>query len=199
MFKLNRAMISALSVVSAVTLLSAGIASTPAVAAPADKKGKNQKNVGDAVVLMETNKGPIKLVIYKNEVPQTAYNFIDLVSKGFYDGLTFHRYEPGFCIQGGDPEGTGTGNYVDPKTKQVRRIPLEVKPNLKHDEAGVLAMARSQSRNSASCQFYITLGQASFLDGDYAVFGRVIEGLDTVKALRKGDKMTKVTVVDAGK
>ena len=150
MFKLNRAVISALSVVA---LLSAGIAATPAVAAPSDKKAKNQAKAGDAIVLMETTKGPIKLVIYKNEVPQTAYNFMDLVGKGFYDGLSFHRYEPGFCIQGGDPEGTGTGNYVDPKTKQVRRIPLEVKPNLKHDGPGVLAMARSQSRNSASCQF----------------------------------------------
>jgi peptidyl-prolyl cis-trans isomerase B (cyclophilin B) len=196
MFKLNRAVISALSVVA---LLSAGIAATPAVAAPSDKKAKNQAKAGDAIVMMETTKGPIKLVIYKNEVPQTAYNFIDLVGKGFYDGLSFHRYEPGFCIQGGDPEGTGTGNYVDPKTKQVRRIPLEVKPNLKHDGPGVLAMARSQSRNSASCQFYITLGQASFLDGDYAVFGRVLDGMDAVMALRKGDKMTKVTVVDGAK
>ncbi len=81
----------------------------------------------------------------------------------------------------------------------MRRVNLEIKPNLKHDSAGVLAMARSSDRNSASCQFYITLGQASFLDSDYAVFGRVVEGLDNVMALRKGDKMTKVTVVDPGK
>jgi peptidyl-prolyl cis-trans isomerase B (cyclophilin B) len=95
---------------------------------------------------METTKGPIKLVVYKTEVPQTSYNFLDLVGKGFYNGLSFHRWEPGFCIQGGDPDGTGTGNYVDPKTNKVRRINLEIKPNLKHDAAGVLAMARSSQQ-----------------------------------------------------
>jgi cyclophilin family peptidyl-prolyl cis-trans isomerase len=169
------------------------------MAAPSAKGTAIKKNVGDALVLMETTKGPIKLVVYKTEVPQTSYNFLDLVGKGFYNGLSFHRWEPDFCIQGGDPDGTGTGNYVDPKTNKIRRINLEIKPNLKHDAAGVLAMARSASRNSASCQFYITLAPASFLDGDYAVFGRVVEGLDNALALRKGDKMTKVTVVDPGK
>lgn len=198
MSKLKRA-ISALSAVSLLAPLMIGVAASPAMAAPSAKGAAIKKNVGDALVMMETTKGPIKLVIYKTEVPQTSYNFLDLVGKGFYNGLTFHRYEPGFCIQGGDPDGTGTGNYVDPKTNQIRRINLEIKPNLKHDSAGVLAMARSSSRNSASCQFYITLGQASFLDGDYAVFGRVVEGLDNAMALRKGDKMTKVTVVDPGK
>lgn len=198
MSKLKRA-ISALSAVSLLAPLMIGIAASPAMAAPAAKGAAIKKNVGDALVLMETSKGPVKLVIYKTEVPQTSYNFLDLVGKGFYNGLTFHRYEPGFCIQGGDPDGNGTGNYVDPKTNKVRRINLEIKPNLKHDSAGVLAMARSSDRNSASCQFYITLGQASFLDSDYAVFGRVVEGLDNVMALRKGDKMTKVTVVDPGK
>lgn len=198
MSKLKRA-ISALSAVSLLAPLMVGIAASPAMAAPSAKGAAIKKNVGDALVLMETTKGPIKLVVYKTEVPQTSYNFLDLVGKGFYNGLTFHRYEPGFCIQGGDPDGNGTGNYVDPKTNKVRRINLEIKPNLKHDSAGVLAMARSSDRNSASCQFYITLGQASFLDSDYAVFGRVVEGLDNVMALRKGDKMTKVTVVDPGK
>lgn len=198
MSKLKRA-ISALSAVSLLAPLMIGITASPAMAAPSAKGAAIKKNVGDALVMMETTKGPIKLVVYKTEVPQTSYNFLDLVGKGFYNGLTFHRYEPGFCIQGGDPDGNGTGNYVDPKTNKVRRINLEIKPNLKHDSAGVLAMARSSDRNSASCQFYITLGQASFLDSDYAVFGRVVEGLDNVMALRKGDKMTKVTVVDPGK
>lgn len=198
MSKLKRAIL-ALSAVSLLAPLMIGIAASPAMAAPSAKGAAIKKNVGDALVMMETTKGPIKLVVYKTEVPQTSYNFLDLVGKGFYNGLTFHRYEPGFCIQGGDPDGNGTGNYVDPKTNKVRRINLEIKPNLKHDSAGVLAMARSSDRNSASCQFYITLGQASFLDSDYAVFGRVVEGLDNVMALRKGDKMTKVTVVDPGK
>ncbi|CAN5366737.1 N/A [soil metagenome] len=198
MSKLKRA-ISALSAVSLLVPILISSAASPAMAAPSAKNAAIKKNAADAMVLMETTRGPIKLVIYKSEVPQTSYNFLDLVGKGFYNGLTFHRYVPGFCIQGGDPDGTGTGNYIDPKTNKIRRINLEVKPNLKHDAAGVLAMARSSDRNSASCQFYITLDKVSDLDSDYAVFGRVVEGLDNVMALRKGDKMTKVTVVDPGK
>ena len=124
---------------------------------------------------------------------------MDLVQRGFYNGLSFHRYEPGFCVQGGDPLGNGTGGFKDPQSGAERRIKLEVNPSnpqLKHDAAGVVAMARSQDPNSASCQFYFTLGPASFLDGKYAVFGRVIDGLDVVKSLRKGDKMTKVSVLE---
>ncbi|MCA9801316.1 MAG: peptidylprolyl isomerase [Cyanobacteria bacterium HKST-UBA02] len=144
----------------------------------------------DPVVLMETTKGPIKVQIFQSEVPTTANNFLGLVSQGFYNGLIFHRYEPGFCIQGGDPTGTGTGG-------SGKTIPLETKPNLKHDAAGVIAMARTNDPNSATSQFYFTLGAASFLDGQYAVFGRVVEGLENVMNLRKDDKMVKVTVLEA--
>lgn len=146
----------------------------------------------DPIVHMDTNKGQIKVQIFLKDVPTTAQNFLDLVSQGFYNGLTFHRYEPGFCIQGGDPTGTGTGG-------SGKTIPLEVKPHLKHDAAGVIAMARTSDPNSATSQFYFTLGQASFLDGQYAVFGRVTEGLDNVMALRKGDTMSKVTVAEPAK
>ncbi|PZM79375.1 MAG: peptidylprolyl isomerase [Candidatus Melainabacteria bacterium] len=150
----------------------------------------------EPVVVMETTKGTIKIQLFTNEVPTTANNFQNLVSKGFYNGLTFHRYEPGFVIQGGDPKGDGTGGYIDPATKQEHRIPLEVKPSLKHDQAGVVAMARANDPNSASCQFYITLAPASFLDMNYAVFGKVIDGLQVVSQLRKGDKMTKVSMLE---
>lgn len=143
----------------------------------------------DPVVLMETSKGPIKIRIYKSEVPTTANNFLGLVSQGFYNGLIFHRYEPGFCIQGGDPTGTGRGG-------SGKTIPLETKPHLKHDAAGVIAMARTNDPNSATSQFYFTLGNASFLDGEYAVFGRVEEGLDNVMQLRVDDKMLKVIVLE---
>ncbi len=145
-------------------------------------------NRSDPVVVMETNKGVIKTELYKDEAPISSNNFIGLVNKGFYNGLSFHRYEPGFCIQGGDPNGNGTGG-------SGKNIKLEVNtnnPHLRHDAAGVLAMARSDNPDSASSQFYFTLGPATFLDGKYAVFGRVIDGLDVVKELRKGDKMTKV-------
>ena len=136
---------------------------------------------------LNTTQGVIKFELYEDLAPVTAQNFIGLAEKGFYNGLTFHRYEPGFCIQGGDPTGTGTGS-------SNKTIPLEVTPALKHDAAGVVAMARSQNPNSASCQFYITLAPASFLDMNYAVFGRVTEGLENVLKLRKGDKMTSVSV-----
>jgi cyclophilin family peptidyl-prolyl cis-trans isomerase len=144
--------------------------------------------------VFETNKGSITAELYEDKAPKTTANFIDLIERGFYDGLKFHRYEPGFVIQGGDPKGNGTGGFVDPSTKKERRIPLEVSPELKHGDAGTLAMARSNDPNSASCQFYITIGPAAFLDMNYAVFGRVLEGLEVAKKLRAGDSMTRVTL-----
>ena len=142
--------------------------------------------------IIETNKGSITIELYEDKAPITAGNFIDLVERGFYDGLKFHRFEPGFVIQGGDPRGNGTGGFIDPQTGRERRIKLEVSPGLKHGDAGGVAMARSQDPNSASCQFYITLGPAAFLDMNYAVFGRVSEGMDAVNKLRAGDVMTSV-------
>lgn len=187
-----------LSVVAAMLCLMTNFSFTSAALAiePKPAAGKKGKMSNEPVVVMETNKGTIKIQLFTNEVPTTAKNFENLVSKGFYNGLTFHRYEPGFVIQGGDPKGDGTGGYIDPATKQEHRIPLEVKPHLKHDAAGVVAMARANDPNSASCQFYITLAPASFLDMNYAVFGKVIDGMQVVSQLRKGDKMTKVTLLE---
>ena len=144
--------------------------------------------------IMETNKGTITIELYEDKAPITAGNFIDLVGRGFYDGLTFHRYEPGFVIQGGDPAGNGTGGFVDPQTGRERRIKLEVSRELPHGQAGAVAMARSSNPDSASSQFYITLGPASFLDMNYAVFGRVTDGMDVVNQIRQGDRMTRVTL-----
>ena len=146
--------------------------------------------------IIETNKGAITIELYEDQTPITAGNFIDLIERGFYDGLKFHRYEPGFVIQGGDPRGNGTGGFVDPNTGRERRIKLEVTPELKHGDAGGVAMARSQDPNSASCQFYITLGPAQFLDMNYAVFGRVIDGMEAVKQLRAGDSMKSVKIAE---
>lgn len=143
--------------------------------------------MANRTAIIETSKGTIKFELYEDLAPITTTNFIELAEKNFYDGLKFHRYEPGFVIQGGCPYGTGTGS-------SDKKIPLEVSPNLKHGEAGAVAMARSSDPNSASCQFYITLGQAAFLDGNYAVFGRVTEGMDTVKTIRAGDVMNKVSI-----
>jgi cyclophilin family peptidyl-prolyl cis-trans isomerase len=137
--------------------------------------------------IIETDKGTIKFLLYEQEAPITTANFIGLAEQGFYNGLTFHRVEPGFVIQGGDPRGNGTGG-------SGKTIKLEVSPKLKHGEAGAVAMARSSNPDSASSQFYITLGPAPFLDGNYAVFGRVTEGLEVVQQIRVGDKMNSVRI-----
>ncbi len=133
-----------------------------------------------------TEKGMIKFKLYEKEAPITTQNFIELAQEGFYDGLTFHRIEPGFVVQGGDPKGDGTGG-------SEKTIPLEINATLSHIK-GAVGMARSQDRNSASSQFYICLGDAKFLDGNYAVFGQVIAGQDIAEKITKGDKMIKVTI-----
>jgi cyclophilin family peptidyl-prolyl cis-trans isomerase len=163
-------------------------------------KKSNMTNA-DPTVVMETTKGTIKIRVYKSDAPITAGNFLDLVQRGFYNGVGFHRYEPNFVIQGGDPKGNGTGGFVDPTTGQERTIKLETSPNLRHSEAGMVAMARSNNPDSASSQFYFTLAPCNFLDASpgnpgYAVFGKVVEGLNVVKELRKGDKMTKVSMLE---
>lgn len=138
--------------------------------------------------VIETGKGTIKFELYEDLAPITTANFIELAGRNFYDGLKFHRVEPGFVIQGGCPLGNGMGG-------SDKKIQLEVSPNLKHGDAGAVAMARSSDPNSASSQFYITLGPAAFLDNNYAVFGRVTEGMDVVSNIRVGDAMSKVTIV----
>lgn len=160
-------------------------ANAETVTSPA--KAGDPPSTDGRIVTIATKKGTIRFRLYEKEAPVTTANFVGLAQKGFYDGLTFHRVEPGFVIQGGDPKGNGTGD-------SGQTIPLEIAPNLKHDGPGVVAMARSQAPNSASCQFYITLGAAPHLDGGYAVFGRVIEGQKVVDQIAVGDKMDKVTV-----
>jgi len=143
--------------------------------------------MANRTAVLNTTQGVIKFELFEDQAPITAGNFIGLAERGFYNGLTFHRYVEGFVIQGGDPDGNGMGG-------SGKTIPLEVKPGLGHDAAGVVAMARSQAPDSASSQFYITLAPATFLDQKYAVFGRVTEGLTNALKLREGDKMTQVTI-----
>ena len=146
--------------------------------------------MSDRTAVIETSKGTIRVELDESNAPITTSNFIELAERGFYDGLTFHRYVSGFVIQGGDPSGNGTGGSGN-------RIKLETSGKHKHDSAGTLAMARSADPDSASSQFYITLGAAPHLDGGYATFGRVTEGLDAVKSLREGDRMTSVRIQEA--
>jgi peptidyl-prolyl cis-trans isomerase B (cyclophilin B) len=148
----------------------------------------------DPVVVMQTTKGPIVMRIYMNAVPNTSRNFLDLVDRGFYNGLMFHRIET-WCIQGGDPTGTGNGNYIDPGTGQPRFIQLEINQNLSHNSPGVLAMARSNNPNSASCQFYITKAVMRGLDRNYAIFGHVLDGMQAVYNMGRGDKIISAQIV----
>ena len=122
-------------------------------------------------------------------MPYTAGNFLDLVESGFYNGLTFHRVE-NWVIQGGDPNGNGSGCATDPNTGAPKYLKLETNPRLNHNQPGMVAMARSNDPNSASCQFYILKSAMPQLNGKYAVFGKVVEGLHTVYAIRPGDRIT---------
>ena len=142
--------------------------------------------MGNKIATIETDKGIIKFELYEDKVPNTVKNFIELAQSGFYDGLNFHRVEEGFVIQGGDPNGDGTGG-------SGKTIELEIHPDLKHVK-GAVAMARKPDPNSATSQFYITLVETPFLDGNYAVFGKVIEGIEVVESIAVGDKMNKVSV-----
>ena len=118
--------------------------------------------------------------LYPEVAPNTVNNFISLVKKGFYDGLIFHRVIPGFMIQGGDPQGTGMGGpgYTIPGEFTGNGF----KNDLKHTP-GVLSMARTMAPNSAGSQFFVMVAPAPHLDGQYAAFGKVIEGLETAEAI----------------
>lgn len=167
---------------------------------------------GKATVEMLVNGKTITIELDGNNAPISAGNFVDLVQKGFYNGLTFHRVvrqpQP-FVVQGGDPKGNGSGGYIPTGASAERRIPLEIKPKgaaapiysqiitdvpqLQH-KRGTIAMARSQSPDSASSQFYFTLADIAFLDGNYAVFGNITKGLEIIDTIQQGDKITSARV-----
>lgn len=118
--------------------------------------------------------------LYPDKAPNTVHNFISLVKRGFYDGLIFHRVIPGFMIQGGDPQGSGTGGpgYVIAGEFTANGF----QNDLKHDR-GVLSMARTADPDSAGSQFFIMVDPAPHLDDQYAAFGRVVEGMETADAI----------------
>ena len=136
---------------------------------------------------ISTPKGDIVFAFFPDDAPLHSAAFIKLARAGFYDGLNFHRYEPGFVIQGGDPQGNGTGGpgyNLDAEFSE--------RPHVK----GTVAMARASNPNSAGSQFYICLDDAPFLNRQYTVFGHVVEGQNVVDAIRAGDVMTKVSIED---
>ncbi|MEG3987994.1 peptidylprolyl isomerase [Microcoleus sp. S28C3] len=177
---------------------------------------------GKVIVVQVINGQPVTIEVDGTNAPLTGGNFVDLVERGIYDGVMFHRVvrqpDP-FVVQGGDPRSRdtsipasqlGTGSFIDPDTNQARFIPLEIKPQgaaqpvynqvvtqtpqLQHTR-GAVAMARSNALNSASSQFYFALDDLPFLNGNYAVFGNVIQGFETVDAVQQGDRISTAKVV----
>ncbi|MDQ6999402.1 MAG: peptidylprolyl isomerase [Mariprofundus sp.] len=137
-------------------------------------------------IKIETVHGEILIELYPDTAPNTVANFKALAGKGFYDGLKFHRVIAGFMAQGGDPEGTGRGG---PGYK------VKAEFNARKHVRGTVAMARSASPDSAGSQFYICFGPQPHLDGQYTIFGQVVEGLDVVDQIKQGDVMNKVSVL----
>jgi peptidylprolyl isomerase/peptidyl-prolyl cis-trans isomerase B (cyclophilin B) len=131
------------------------------------------------------NGGRIKLELYPDEAPNHCAAFVDLIKKGYYDGLGFHRVVAGFVVQGGCPKGNGSGG---PGYK------LKAEFNERPHLTGTLAMARTSEPDTAGSQFYICLAPQPFLDRQYTVFGQTLEGMDFVQKIRQGDKMVKVSV-----
>jgi peptidyl-prolyl cis-trans isomerase B (cyclophilin B) len=134
-------------------------------------------------VRITTTHGDIVFHFYPDDAPLHSAAFLKLADAGFYDGLKFHRVEPGFVVQGGDPKGDGTGGPG---------YNLKAEFNPRPHVRGTVAMARSSRPDSAGSQFYICLGDAAFLNGQYTVFGQMTEGFDVLDAIRRGDAMVSV-------
>ena len=174
----------------------AGLATLP-IAVPAAAQS-TPKRPAHPIAVIETTKGTIKIKLYPEEAPKSVGNFIKLAKKGYYNGQMWHRVEPGFVIQTGDPQsktlkpgderlGTGGPGYT---------IPDETNKILKHNR-GAVGMAKSSAPNSAGSQFYICITKpASQLDGGYTVFGQVISGQDVAEKIEVGDRMKKVTILE---
>lgn len=146
---------------------------------------------GDEVAVITTAKGVIKFTFYCDDAPKHSAAFIELAEKGFYNGTTFHRVVPGFVIQGGDPFSRDGGGPVGTGGPGYN---LKAEFNSRPHLDGTVAMARSQSPDSAGSQFYICLGSQDFLNGQYTVFGQVTEGLDVVHKISQDDVMESVTI-----
>jgi peptidyl-prolyl cis-trans isomerase B (cyclophilin B) len=171
--------------------------------APATKSDTAQSKAGSKVtdikIKLTTSKGVIEGTIFASKTPMTAANYLNLAKRGYYNGLKFHRVIPDFMIQGGDPQGTGSGgpgyNFKD-----------ETRKDLKHDKPGIFSMANSDnprkpaysnSGSSNGSQFFITHVPTAWLDGKHTVFGEVTKGQDVVNKIAGGDTITKIEVLDS--
>lgn len=145
--------------------------------------------MSDIRIIVKTGKGDIEGTLFASKTPVTVANFLNLAKRGFYNGITFHRVIPDFMIQGGDPDGTGGGGpgytFED-----------EFRPDLKHDKPGIFSMANRGPRTNGS-QFFITHVPTAWLDGKHTVFGTVTKGQDVVNAIKQGDKITSIEILDS--
>lgn len=139
---------------------------------------------------IHTEKGLMKVEFYENDAPNTVKNFVDLSKKGFYDGLNFHRVIPNFVIQGGCPDGIGSGG-------PGYKIDCELDGDNQYHDKGVLSMAHA-GRNTGGSQFFICHSRenTAHLDRNHTCFGKVVEGLDIIDDIRQGDKIEKIVIVD---
>lgn len=161
---------------------------------------------GDEVAVFNTSKGQIRVKLAGKDAPIHVGNFVELANKGFYDNIKFHRYVPGFVIQGGDPntrdfsseeviEGVNSrmSNFGTGNPGYSIREEFTTNPHNEHND-GSLAMARSSDPNSAGSQFYFCLGPQPMLDSGYTVFGETLEGLDVIGQLRVGDVIESIEI-----
>lgn len=144
--------------------------------------------MSDIRITLHTDKGDIHATLFASKVPVTSANFLNLAKRGYYDGVSFHRVIANFMIQGGDPTGTGRGG-------PGYRFADEIDPSLKHSKPGVFSMANAGPNTNGS-QFFITHLPTPHLDGKHAVFGEVTSGQDVVNAVRQGDKIKSITILD---
>jgi len=160
------------------------------------------KDKTDYAVVMETDVGRMVLDLYENDTPTTVNSFVWLALHHYYDGIAFHRVVEGFVVQGGDPNTLKADSSLWGQGGAGYEFGLEIRKKYKYDAKGVLGMARTQDPNSNGSQFYITLAPTANLDGQYTIFGKVIEGLDVLDKIVRGEppttptRMTRVFIVE---
>jgi peptidyl-prolyl cis-trans isomerase B (cyclophilin B) len=170
-------------------LLQPGALRSQEAANESGKTPEPMKEIQDIRIVVKTSKGDIKGTLYASKAPLTVANFLNLASKGYYDGVTFHRVIPDFMIQGGDPTGTGRGG-------PGYKFEDEFGEGLAHNRAGLFSMANAGPNTNGS-QFFITHVPTPHLDGKHAIFGEVTEGQNVVDSMERGDKILGITILDS--